>query len=130
MWRLVPLAIALIWAAGAQAATVPGFRSPSGNISCAALSRPAMLFCTITESRYAQRLQARCMTRTGLDWHGFELGAARKGAVTCSGGLLVPGKVLYRTVPYGSTWRRGPFRCASARTGVRCHDAARHGLFS
>jgi hypothetical protein len=136
--RVLPafLVLALFSAAGAQAGTIqpgtiPGFRSPSGNISCALLAKPATLFCSIAQSSYAPRLQARCMRPdgSGVDWHGFELGAARKGAVTCSGGALVMGKLVYTTVPYGSAWRRGPFRCLSARTGIRCRSTAGHGVF-
>jgi hypothetical protein len=125
------LAVALGWVAGAQAATIPGFRSPSGNISCALVATPATLFCSITQSSYAQRLEARCLRPdgSGVDWHGFELGAARKGAVTCSGGALVMGTIRYTTAAYGTTWRRGPFRCASARGGITCRAAANHGLF-
>ncbi len=129
---LVLLAVGLVGAAGAQGGTVVrGFRSPTGNISCALVATPATLFCSITQSSYRLRLQARCMRPdgSGVDWHGFELGAVRKGAVTCSGGALVMGDVRYTTAAYGTTWRRGPFRCASARTGVRCHSASGHGLF-
>jgi len=31
--------------------------------------------------------------------------------------------------PYGTSWRRGVFSCASQRTGVTCRSRAGHGLF-
>ena len=130
-FSLLTVMALLVCAAGAQAATISGFRSPSRNISCALVAKPATLFCSIAQSSYVQRLQRHCLRPdgSGVDWHGFELGAARAGEVTCSGGVLVMGTVVYRTVPYGTTWRRGPFRCASARTGVTCRSGHAHGLF-
>jgi uncharacterized protein DUF6636 len=129
---VVGIAVVLLTVAtAAQAATVPGFKSPSGNISCAYVAHPGTLFCTIAQSSYAQTLQNRCMRPdgSGVDWHGFELGATRKGQVTCSGGLLVMGTVRYVTVPYGASWRRGAVTCASRVTGVTCRNRAGHGVF-
>ena len=128
---LVVSLAALAFASVAQGATVPAFRSPSGNISCAFVAKPGMLFCNIVQSRYAQQLQARCIhpDGSGVDWHGFELSSRRAGKVTCSGGLLVMGTVKYVTVPYGKTWRRGPFTCASRVTGVTCRTSVGHGVF-
>jgi hypothetical protein len=129
---LLAAAVAVLaLASSAEAATVPGFRSPSGNISCAYVAHPGILFCNIEQSSYHQTLQDRCMRPdgSGVDWHGFELGAARKGQVTCSGGLLVMGTVHYVRVPYGASWRRGTIACASRVTGVTCRNAAGHGVF-
>jgi hypothetical protein len=128
---LVTLLAALAFAGAARAGTVPAFRSPSGNISCAFVAKPGMLFCNIVQSSYAQRLQARCMQPdgSGVDWHGFELSSRRAGQVTCSGGLLVMGTLRYVTVPYGETWRRGAFACTSRVTGVTCRNRAGHGVF-
>lgn len=113
---------------------LPGFRSPSGNISCLFLGgAPATLLCKIARADYAKQLQDRCMgpTGAGVDWHGFELSAARKGAIVCSGGALYPGKdrPSYVTLPYGKTWRQKMFSCSSRVTGVNCSNPNGHGFF-
>jgi hypothetical protein len=67
----------------------------------------------------------------GVDWHGFELSAARKGAIVCSGGALYPGtdRPSYVTLPYGKTWRQKMFSCSSRVTGVNCSNPNGHGFF-
>ena len=121
-------------ASPAGAAKTPsGVRTPSLNISCLYVPGPApSLHCDIRTSSYAKALQHRCTTRAGLDWHGFELGLAHKGAVTCSGGILYnpdTQRPVYRVLAYGKTWRHGGFTCASAQTGLTCRNGHGHGLF-
>jgi hypothetical protein len=121
-------------AASADSSTrLPGFRSPSGNISCLFLSGSPTLLCKIAHADYAKQLQDRCMgpTGAGVDWHGFELSAARKGAIVCSGGALYPGtdRPNYVTLPYGKTWRQKMFSCSSRVTGVNCSNPNGHGFF-
>lgn len=112
----------------AAAAPTPGVRTPTHNITCAAT--PAALHCDIAQSSYGARLQAHCIAPpTGLDWHGFELTPKGKGAITCSGGVLVMGPVRYVTLAYGRTWRHGPYTCTSRVTGLTCTNRAGHGLF-
>jgi hypothetical protein len=125
-------------ATAASVKPIPGIRSPSGNIRCLFVppargtSAPNLL-CTIGHADYSAALQQRCIgSPTNLDWHGWELPAARRGAVTCSGGILYdPGtqRPTYTTLPYGRTWRRGPFTCVSRRSGVTCANSHGHGLF-
>jgi hypothetical protein len=120
--------------APATAATrLPGFRSPSRNIRCLFVpGRPANLLCSIARASYADTLQARCMAGPSVDWHGFELGATRKGGVVCSGGILYnpdTQRPTYVTLPYGATWRHTPFTCWSRVTGVTCRNRNGHGLF-
>ena len=119
----------MLLALATVAAVAPGFRSPTGNISCVAL--PTTLLCSIEESAYRGTLERRCLrpNGSGVDWHGFELPRSRRGQVLCSGGALVTGKVRISTLAYGHTWQRGPFRCDSARTGVTCRTARGHGVF-
>jgi uncharacterized protein DUF6636 len=121
-------------ASAGSSTRLPGFRSPSGNISCLILGgTPATLLCKIAHADYAKELQARCMgpAGAGVDWHGFELSAARKGAIVCSGGALYPGtdRPSYVTVPYGKTWRQKMFSCSSRVTGVNCSNPNGHGFF-
>jgi hypothetical protein len=70
-------------------------------------------------------------TGAGVDWHGFELGAARKGAIVCSGGTLYPGtdRPSYVTLPYGKTWRQKMFSCSLRVNGVNCSNPNGHGFF-
>jgi hypothetical protein len=120
----------------------PGFRSPSGNISCIFLPSavtdsgertPASLLCKVAHADYAKQLEDRCMgpAGAGVDWHGFALSAARKGTIVCSGGALYPGadRPSYVTLPYGKTWRQKMFSCSSRVSGVNCSNPNGHGLF-
>jgi hypothetical protein len=136
--RLVLVLLVLGIAAPASAATLPGFRSPSGNISClfipSASGAPATILCKLAHADYAKALQARCMgsTGAGVDWHGFSLPAARKGAVNCSGGILYNPTTQhpsYITLAYGKTWRHKMFSCTSQVNGVNCSNPHGHGMF-
>jgi hypothetical protein len=112
---------------------LPGIRTPSGNISCFAQTRPAVLFCRIRQAEYAPRLRAHCAAPPiEVDWAGFELGATRKGSISCSGGVLydpATQRPAYVTLPYGRAWRSGPFACRSSVTGLTCRSRAGHSLF-
>jgi len=131
----VALALAALAAAAPAAAKtrLPGFRSPSGNISCLFVpGRPSTMLCRIARADYAESLRAHCAAPPiELDWAGFTLPATRKGGVSCSGGILyspdtqVP---TYVTLPYGRSWRHGAFTCRSRFTGVTCASRAGHGL--
>jgi hypothetical protein len=136
--RLAVLVLALGALAASSAAAaktpLPGFHSPSGNIRCYYGSGPpAVLRCQIGQAAFAKRLVTYCASPPiGVDWAGFELTATRKGAVTCSGGVLYSPETqvpVYVGQPYGTTWRRGVFSCDSRRTGVTCRSRTGHGLF-
>jgi hypothetical protein len=121
-------------AALAVAVLLPGFRSPTGNIRCAARTTPpVVLHCDIGHADYGARLQARCMgpNGEGVDWHGFDLTATGRGRISCAGGIWYGDgeHPRYVTLPYGLMWKAGPFRCASARRGVTCVNGRGHGLF-
>ena len=120
------LAVALV--GFAVAAPLPGVRTPSRNITCAATA--VVLHCDVARSSYGTRLQAHCSAPpTSLDWHGFELTPTGKGAITCSGGVLLMGPVRYVTLAYGHVWRHGAYTCASRVAGLTCTTHAGHGLF-
>jgi hypothetical protein len=112
---------------------LPGIRTPSGNISCFAERKPPVLFCRIRQADYAKRLEAHCAAPPiQVDWAGFELSARRRGAITCSGGVLydpATQRPTYVTLGYGRIWRTGPFTCRSAVTGLTCRSRAGHMLF-
>ncbi len=118
--------------------TLPGFRSPSQNISCLFVPGSggggSRLLCTIARSAYGTSLQARCMAPSGagVDWHGFELTTRRAGGISCSGGILYNPATQhpkYVTLPYGKTWQRAGFTCLSRITGITCRNRSGHGLF-
>src|SRR3954449_11818665 len=111
------------------ATALVGIHTPSGNISCAA-TPGGNLYCEIKRASYAQAAQERCMARAGLDWHGFELSPAGRGRLTCTGGILVVGRVRYQTLAYGKTWRYRGFACTSRFTGLTCTNRAAHGVFA
>jgi len=127
MRRIAAIAAVSLAAAGAaSAATVPGLKAPSG-VTCV-LASPTALVCTVTKAGYAKTLQSRCARNAGLDWHGFFLSATTAGRISCSGGTLVTGTPRYTSLPFGRTWMRGPFTCASATNGVICRTRAGHGV--
>lgn len=117
----------------AAGATVPAFRSPSGNIRCV-YAPPGRLFCSIGRAAYAPTLQDRCLNPNGqkgagVDWHGWELTSRERAQVLCSGGILYTGRASFTSLPYGRTWRRGAYTCMSRVTGVTCRSRAGHGIF-
>ena len=69
---------------------------------------------------------------SGVDWHGFALRPTKSGELNCTGGILYDtGKYRprYVTLPYGKSWHRAAFTCASQRSGVTCRNAAGRGVF-
>jgi hypothetical protein len=137
MRRTLFLAALLVLAVAAPAVattTLAGFRSPSRNIRCFRNAEPPrILHCEITQAAYTARLTAYCgADPIGVDWAGFELGPARRGSVSCSGGTLYnpatqrPSDAI---LGYGKTWRSGPFTCTSRVSGITCRSRAGHGIF-
>jgi hypothetical protein len=127
-----------VTATAAAPKPIPGIRSPSGNIRCLYVPPPhgstvSVLLCSIAHSSYGAELQHQCSAMpAGVDWHGFELTPARKGAVTCSGGILYDPSTerpTYSTLAYGKIWQPGPYTCVSRVTGVTCTTAHGHGVF-
>jgi hypothetical protein len=125
----------LLSAAGpahAKRTPLPGVVTPSGNIHCFYVpARPAHLLCDIHRAAYTRELQARCMARDGLDWHGWEVYATRRAQPVCSGGILYnsnKNKPVFRTLAYGKTWRFAAFICTSRVTGLTCTTSKGHGI--
>jgi hypothetical protein len=72
------------------------------------------------------------MARSGLDWHGWEVYAARSTRTVCSGGILYNSNrnfPSYRRLAYGSTWRFAAFTCTSRIAGLTCTASKGHGVF-
>jgi hypothetical protein len=118
----------------AEAGTLPGIRSPSGNIMCLyASQKPAFLMCQIARADYEAALRKHCGSAPYyVDWVGFSLSAAGKGVVACAGGPAYDPQTQhprYVTLAYGKSWRKGPFTCSSATTGITCTNGAGHLVF-
>ena len=138
MHRVVCLASVsiLLSVSAAGAATLPGVKTPSRNISCFFVpikpTERGNLLCDIKQALYVQRVQDTCQTRAGLDWHGFELSQTGRSLLLCSGGILYDvghDTPRFAVLAYGRTWRAHGFACTSRRTGLTCTNAHGHGLF-
>lgn len=113
------------------------FRSPSGNIICAASTRgaPAFVECGVkTGLKPKPPYTAECR-RLGLDHSADRIGIRSNGGrptpPACSGdaGPFVPLRMA-RVLAYGKTWRgRDGLSCRSAFTGMTCHNKRGHGFF-
>ena len=134
---LVVIALAsLVAAAVAQAARLPGVKTPTRNISCFYVPiKPTTrgnLLCDIKKALYSRAQQAGCQARTGLDWHGFELSQRGRALPVCAGGVMYDigrDTPTFVVLTYGHTWRTHGFTCTSRVTGLTCRNGHGHGLF-
>ena len=114
-------------------APLPGVVSPSGNIHCFYVpAPPAHLLCDVRRASYSTAEQDRCMARSGLDWHGWELSAGSRALPVCSGGTLYNSnrnRPVFTTLAYGKRWRFAAFTCVSRVTGLTCTTSKGHGIF-
>jgi hypothetical protein len=126
------LAVLAVLLAMKAPAPLPGVVTPSGNIHCFYVpGPPGHLLCDIHQASYTTREQNGCMSRSGLDWHGWEVYATRTTAPVCSGGILYnsnTGYPSYAKLAYGKTWRFASFTCTSRLSGLTC-SARGHGIF-
>jgi hypothetical protein len=133
---LILVSGALVFPLAADAARLPGVKTPTRNISCFYVpikpTRNGNLLCDIHRASYLLALQHRCMTTDDLDWHGFSLAPNGRGRLVCSGGVLydigrdVP---TFTVLPYGKEWRYRSISCASSASGLTCVNGRGHGLF-
>jgi len=126
--------LACVLGAPAAAGTLPGVRSPSGNITCLYVpGKPQFLLCRIARADYEPTLRHRCASAPYyVDWAGFSLPAAGRGVVACAGGPAYDPQTehpRYVTLAYGKTWHEGPFTCRSATSGVTCANNGGHAVF-
>ncbi len=80
------------------------FQSPTGNLRCQVSGN--VLFCSSSNDGFGVNLQS--------------VGAPNTGSGIASGGP---------SVPYGSSWSYGSFRCDSAFDGITCYNASGNGFF-
>ncbi|HWT04132.1 MAG TPA: DUF6636 domain-containing protein [Xanthomonadales bacterium] len=109
--------------ATATASEFEQFRTPSGNIGCAYSDNA--LRCDIRSGiPHAPPRPKNC----DLDWGGgYGMGTRGPASVMCAGDTAIDPHS--RAIPYGTTWHRGAFRCASQLAGLRCANASGHGFF-
>ena len=133
---LVAGLLAVVTCSLAQAARLPGVKTPTRNISCFYVPiKPTArgnLLCDIKTSLYSRAQQNGCQARTGLDWHGFELSNTRRAQPVCTGGVLYDighDTPTFVVLAYGHTWRSHGFTCTSRLNGLTCTNDHGHGLF-
>jgi hypothetical protein len=80
------------------------FQSPTGNLRCEIFGDS--LFCSSSNDGFGVTLPS--------------YGSPQSGSGSASGGS---------SVPYGSTWVNGSFRCDSAFDGITCQNASGNGFF-
>jgi hypothetical protein len=117
-----PLALLAVAACASVAAAGP-FQSPSGNIGCYALKTAVR--CDIRHREWKPPPKpARCP----LDWgQGVSVGAKGRAHIVCAGDTTLG---VGRKLPYGRSIAKGPFRCVSMRSGMRCvNRRSGHGFF-
>jgi hypothetical protein len=112
--------------------TLPGFRSPTGNIKCyynpkGLTSRgfSPVVRCSLDHADYGMTLQRRCSVG---DWHGWTLTPRLRPLLFCPAGATAD-HPQYRTLDYGKERQLGQFVCSSRTIGVTCRNRAGHGLF-
>ena len=103
-------------------AALPSFHTPSGNIGC--IKFGGQLRCDIGQKSWHGPAQhASCPLAYG---DSFTLRATGRPIWTCHGDTALH---LGRALPYGTTWRSGPFTCISRITGLSCANRQGHGFF-
>ncbi len=133
--RLLPLAVlallaSLVLAAPASAAfSFKAFHTPSGNITCVAAGNKATgkdfsLRCDIRSHTWKAPKQTKPCDAGD---YGSSLGLTKRGRARfiCVSDAPPPSKKL----AYGKLWKFGPFSCRVRVSGLRCHNAAKHGWF-
>jgi hypothetical protein len=117
------VAMAFLVAPAAAHASLRAFHTPSGNIGCEAYGR--YLRCDIgRKSWHVKPLPvSTCPLASG---DSFTMTGTSRPYWTCHGDTALH---LGSSLRYGSTWRSGPFTCASRLSGLTCKNRAGHGFF-
>jgi len=123
---LLLLAVLAALAAGGAAEGAgfdQGFKTPSGNIVCAAGG--GFVRCDI---RSGVRPLPRRPRSCDVDWgQGVQMSRRGRASVVCAGdttlGVVVP------VLRYGRTWRRGGITCTSRSSGLTCTNQSGRGFF-
>jgi hypothetical protein len=126
MVTIVKMLVLVLILAGTTASTpeIDYFHSPTGNIGCVYAPDLGYIRCDVRDGvKPLPPMPKSCE----YDWgQGFWLHKTGQASIVCAGDTaLGNGKVL----PYGQTWKRGVFSCASSTEGFKCKNADGHGFF-
>lgn len=127
--RLAALAVmmSVLAPASASASSVIQFQSPSRNIGCALVKfeGPWFVRCDIAHHSWPTPRKPRSCE---LDYgQGVELSATGSSSFVCAGDTTLGAG---RSLRYGRSVSRGPLRCTSRRTGMRCVSRRSHHGFA
>lgn len=101
------------------------FQTPSGKVGCAVTRAPDTLRC---DTRYATSFSRSGHKCTEGDYgQSFEVLPGGAGKAICAGDTVL-GAANAKTIPYGTTWRLGPFTCTAQQSGLTCQNGAGHGF--
>ena len=121
MIRLIVVLASLVVVGAAAAVPTQivqtGFKTPSGNIVCNAgtNSSKKLLACTL--------LTSGTPNKGDKVWAMFVQGRPQVGFVKGDPATDYP------KLAYGKTWKWHGLSCSSARSGLTCRNASRHGFF-
>ena len=105
---------------------IEAFQTPSGNIACMADD-------VDEDGRWELRCDVGERDWRGGRTRGCDLDSGDSVGMRATGRpfWVCHGDTILRSGPvlgYGSTWRKGPFTCVIARTGVTCRNRSQHGF--
>jgi hypothetical protein len=125
MRSLLIIAVIATLTSAANAQDVPGFQSPSKNISCLVFpdGSGTAIRCDIAAMDSKPKRPADCDLEYGQAFMMHAKGGAER---ICYGDALTDKPLP--AVAYGETWQRGGFTCTVEQTGVTCLNAERHGF--
>jgi hypothetical protein len=108
----------------ASASEDSSFRSPTGNIGCVYALDLGYLRCDVRDGvKPLPPMPKDCE----YDWgQGFWLHNHGRATIVCAGDTALG---VGNVIPYGTSWSRGAFTCASSSSGLRCTNADGHGFF-
>ena len=131
-YRLAASVVGLVVLTGSASASsssgLKGFQTPTRNIVCGgyAGSQPAFLRCDISSGLKPKPPRPKGCE---FDFGGtLTLSAKGRARIGCVSDVVLPNPAKARVLAYGKTWRYGPFKCRSARTGLTCRNRKGHGF--
>jgi hypothetical protein len=122
------VSVSALWAPVQTSGRAPSnaFLTPSGNIGCITFSR--YLRCDIAHKSWRARHtgRSRCPLVRG---DSLTMRGTGRPLWTCHGDTVLVPLGSEPVLPYGRTWRSGPFTCRSRISGLTCSNRSGHGFF-
>jgi Family of unknown function (DUF6636) len=101
------------------------FMTPSKKIGCGFFRDPTTLRCDTNYETSFSRSGHKCTE--GDYGHAFQVDASGAGKAICAGDTVMSATEQH-TIPYGKTWRLGPFSCSAETSGLTCRSGGGHGF--